>query len=527
VIPRPAILGVAMVLALAGPALADDVFVVSAGNNVGTAGDLPLRYAENDASGFAAVMQKLGGANGRQSAVLLGDSADGLRRALQTTNARIRSLESGRKRRTVLVVYYSGHADASGLHQGASVMPWDELRDLVKGSPAMVRLLIVDGCRSGTVTRVKGLKKPSETFAIAREGDPGVEGVAIITSSAAGEDSHESDRLRGSFFTHHLLNGLRGIGDRNKDRRVTLDEAYGYAYGETLRSSGRASRLQHPTYDYDIKGRGGLVLTHLDSARSQTSRLDLGPPGLYIVSRASDASIVAELRSSVAAAGVVLPPGKYVVQHRTARAYHQWEVGLEAGEIVALGGRESRTLDYARLLRKGGGEPSTVHGLQLLGGVRGELLAGEGVIPQVQLGYGADLEWLTVSVRGRWSRGTGAASEGDATWTRQELGLGVVLERFLDLSRFSFSVGLGVEGVLHMQSYTTRGDATDRTGWGVGLNLLLGMEYDLGAGISLRLEGGPRTDIYERTLTEGGAPVGTELATPLTFHATGGLVWRL
>ena len=36
--------------------------------------------------------------------------------------------------------------------------------------------------------------------------------MAILTSSAAGENSQESDVLRGSFFSHHLVAGLRGGG---------------------------------------------------------------------------------------------------------------------------------------------------------------------------------------------------------------------------------------------------------------------------------------------------------------------------
>ena len=72
-----------------------------------------------------------------------------------------------------------------------------------------MRLLVVDACRSGAVTRVKGVE-PAEEFEIRFEAAAGTEGMAIITSSAAGESSQESDRLRASFFTHHLINALRG-----------------------------------------------------------------------------------------------------------------------------------------------------------------------------------------------------------------------------------------------------------------------------------------------------------------------------
>src|SRR5581483_265065 len=135
----------------------------------------------------------------------------------------------------------------------------DELRALVQSSSANLRLLIVDACRSGTVTRVKGVT-PAAEFAIKLEDQVESQGVAILSSSAADETSQEADRLRASFFSHHLVNALRGAADQNGDGRVTLGEAYAYTYLETLRSSGQTLALQHPTYSYDVKGRGDVVL---------------------------------------------------------------------------------------------------------------------------------------------------------------------------------------------------------------------------------------------------------------------------
>ena len=137
-----------------------------------------------------------------------------------------------------------------------------------------MRLLVVDACRSGAVTRVKGVRKIPE-FAIKLEDRVEAEGTAMISSSTAGESSQESDRLRASFFSHHLVNALRGAADRNGDGRVTLSEAYAYSYAQTLRSSGQTLQLQHPTYAYDVKGSGDLVLTTLSGAEHNLGRLRL------------------------------------------------------------------------------------------------------------------------------------------------------------------------------------------------------------------------------------------------------------
>ena len=57
---------------------------------------------------------------------------------------------------------------------------------------------------------------------------------SVLASSTASELSQESEALRASYFTHHLLSGLRGAADADRDGRVTLSEAYRYAYNRTL-----------------------------------------------------------------------------------------------------------------------------------------------------------------------------------------------------------------------------------------------------------------------------------------------------
>ena len=65
-----------------------------------------------------------------------------------------------------------------------------------------------------------------------------VRGHAILTASAEDEAAQESDRIGGSFFTHYLVSGLRGAADSSADGRVTLTEAYRFAFDETLARTG-------------------------------------------------------------------------------------------------------------------------------------------------------------------------------------------------------------------------------------------------------------------------------------------------
>ena len=92
-------------------------------------------------------------------------------------------------------------------------------------------------------------------------------GHAYLTSASAEEAAQESDRIGASFFTHYLISGLRGAADTVGDGVVTLNEAYAYAFQETLASTEKTQYgPQHAAYDINLTGSGDLVLTDLRSA---------------------------------------------------------------------------------------------------------------------------------------------------------------------------------------------------------------------------------------------------------------------
>ena len=53
---------------------------------------------------------------------------------------------------------------------------------------------------------------------------------------------------------------------------MTLEEAYRYAHETTVRSSSRTlSGTQHPTYRYELRGQGKVVLTDVRDKASRTT----------------------------------------------------------------------------------------------------------------------------------------------------------------------------------------------------------------------------------------------------------------
>ncbi len=496
---------------LVTPAAARTV-VVAIGNNHGLPGELSLRYAERDAERFGGVMRRLGGVAPSDYIEVRGEQAEAVRATLHALNARIRRDGADD---TALIVYYSGHADAEGLHLAGTTLKYDELQAIVAGSPARVRALVLDGCRSGGATRVKGARVVDEAFDIELDDRIEVEGLAIMTSSAAGEDSHESERLGGSFFTHHLVAGLVGAGDEDGDARVTLSEAYAYAARRTLASSGRTRQLQHPTYAYDIKGRGDFVMTRLDGVRD-TGRLVLHAATTFLVrDGADDGPLRAELTTDRPSTPISLPAGDYFVQARFPDHYEEYRVEVEAGASVGLAERAGRRVAYARLVRKGG--DGAAHGLYAGGTVHGPVLDGHRLTAGAGLGYDLTLPWATLGVRARF--GHSRATEGlDGVVRSYAMGLSIA--RILDRPGFSAGLGLLVEGVHRTQDVEQAGAPTPAS-WGLALSGLVLIEANLGERVYLRLEGGPVTQLVRVARIDNGARIGDRVDT--RFGAFGAL----
>jgi hypothetical protein len=104
--------------------------------------------------------------------------------------------------------------------------------------------------------------------------------------------------LSSSDFTHHLATALRGAGDADGDGRVSLDEAYRYAYRRTLVSTARTQvGEQHVTLEMDLAGQGEVPMTFPAEAKSH---LELPGPldARVIVTHRTSGAVVAELQKA-------------------------------------------------------------------------------------------------------------------------------------------------------------------------------------------------------------------------------------
>lgn len=222
-----------------------------------------LRYAQSDADKVATVFQELGQV--RPEALIRLDQPSPAAVEVAFDALQLELLR-GQQRgaHTEVVIYYSGHSDDKALLLGEQRLPYAKLRKRVEALAADVRVVILDSCSSGAFTRPKG---GTHRPAFLVDGDHRAIGFAYLTSSAADEVAQESDRLGGSFFTHALLSGLRGAADLDKNQRVTLHEAYQFAYQQTLAQTERTRfGPQHAAYEMKLRGTGDVVISDLSGA---------------------------------------------------------------------------------------------------------------------------------------------------------------------------------------------------------------------------------------------------------------------
>lgn len=235
------------------------------GHHDGGAGRERLTFAGSDASTFRRTLEELGGLRSGDATFLVDPDSARVSRALDDMEERTRALKR-EGRRVEAIVYYSGHADDKGFKLGREGFEYRAFRSRLNSLGADVRIAVVDACESGALTRLKG-GKPATAFLV----DKSIrsEGYAILTSSSENEAAQESDRVGGSFFTHALNTGLRGAADASRDGKVTLHEAYQFAFNETLaRTQSSRGGPQHAGYEIQLTGSGDVVLTDIREASS-------------------------------------------------------------------------------------------------------------------------------------------------------------------------------------------------------------------------------------------------------------------
>jgi Caspase domain/Outer membrane protein beta-barrel domain len=352
----------AALASLPEPALCAGVvqrYLLVAGANYGGMDRPRLLYAVSDAERFARVLVELGGVAPANAIVLKEPKLREFLQALDLLSARVAEGQRGAAGsgggRTEVLLYYSGHADEKGLLLGEDRYSYRSLRDRLDQIPADVRIAVLDACASGAFIRIKG-GKTRPAFLV--DESSSMRGHAFLTSSAETEAAQESDRIGASYFTHYLVSGLRGAADSSGDGKVTLNEAYQFAFNETLgRTEQTKGGAQHPSYDITMSGSGDVVMTDL---RQTSATLALGEElaGRFFVRNAAQQLVVELYKPAGRKVELGLEPGAYEVRLERGQALLAARTQVAEGGRVVLDGTQFRLTTPEATRRRGIETPS-------------------------------------------------------------------------------------------------------------------------------------------------------------------------
>jgi hypothetical protein len=465
------------------------------GENQGLTSEDTLRFAELDAERLAATLTDVGGFAPGDVTVLKGATAERLRAALAQLAERLADGPHDK-----LVLYVSSHAGDGALHLAGTQLPMSELVDFARRAPVKVAVLVLDACRSGSVTKLKGLvrsQEPPTTIEATQ-----VEGRVFISASGADEYAQESDALGGSTFTHYLVTGLRGAADTSRDGRVTLDEVYAWAWARTIEATfGSRGGVQRPAFSVDLRGQGQLVLSTPGLARARLT-IDVTAPGRWLVVSAATNAVVADVDKPEGPLTLALPPGEYRVRLRTSRELLERQLTVPTDGVVTV--RDLEGSGFVRVARKGEGEAVLV--LSAGGGVASGLVAGLQVQPTGELRLRRDahlagpLNQLTLGASLRTGKSIGVSG-----FEQLELELKVGAGRRFVLGVVSLALGLELGPLLVLQSNLP--EAQRRTSLGLVADVALELRVQLVGPLELVLLGTAGGAVAKKTTSSGDAAV--------------------
>jgi hypothetical protein len=354
-----------------------DAYALVIGSNAAGPGQGALRYAEEDSQRVAELLGTLGGYAPDHIERMLQPSAAQLRAAIERVRARIAPLAQAGAR-TRFFFYYSGHARADALNLGSEELPLSELRARIVGLPATLSIVVLDACQSGAFSRVKGATRAAD-FSFNSVERLNTEGIAVIASSSGGELSQESEELRSGFFTHHWLVALRGAGDRDGDGRVTLSEAYQYAYNHTLATTAQTTiGEQHATLETNLRGKDDIALTQPSAANAHL-RIPAAFEGRVLLQSLPSWSVFAELDKARGETTLLaIPEGSYAASLRSDGQRLVCSLPLRDGQETALDISRCTVVNAAQTGAKGAvavpaadsGDEGWVGELEIGGGFR-------------------------------------------------------------------------------------------------------------------------------------------------------------
>jgi sulfatase modifying factor 1 len=141
----------------------------------------------------------------------------------------------------LVIVSFSGHGmhidgksylcpnEADDARPAETMISVDDVYKKFDKCPAALKLLLVDACRNDPrPAGRKSLSQEADRTKLGAAFQRPPDGILVLTSCAPGQISWEDEGLHHGVFMHHVLRGLSGEADGNKNGKITLSELYDF-----------------------------------------------------------------------------------------------------------------------------------------------------------------------------------------------------------------------------------------------------------------------------------------------------------
>lgn len=194
----------------------------------------------NDADSMYSYLTSATGANTPAENIKLLKNTDATKANIKTaiTEYFARATEKDK-----VIFFFSGHGaegafstydlkvkgEINGKLDLENALTHEEVKEAFKNSKASMKLCFADACHSGSIIKNENSTARKEVFANSiKKLSMNQKSLVIMMSSRASESSAVSPELKASYFAFNLIEGLKGKGDLNKDKKITIKELYSY-----------------------------------------------------------------------------------------------------------------------------------------------------------------------------------------------------------------------------------------------------------------------------------------------------------
>lgn len=163
-------------------------------------------------------------------------------------------------RKSRVFVYFAGHGSPNQKTREGYLIPYNgdpayldstaypvrRLFDSLARLPSRDVTVVLDACFTGTGGR-STLPKGVRPLVVSLKGPPVGQNTTFLSAAGWNEISTYSRKGRHGLLTYHLLRGLKGAADADKNKRITTGELFDYVRPKVRRDARRQNVRQTPT----------------------------------------------------------------------------------------------------------------------------------------------------------------------------------------------------------------------------------------------------------------------------------------